>query len=125
MTAQVYFFKTLYTNTPDSPDPTTYFEGWTCDQINSQANSWQGGNDSRYCNPDYDALYEAYKSEFDLAKRAEMAIQLNDILVNDVAIIPLINRQTPSAKAKNVEGPTYNTFDSSNLWNIATWKRSE
>ena len=114
----------MYTNGPSEPDPTSYFEGWTCDKINSQANSWQGGNDGRYCNPDYDALYELYKSEFDLTKRAEMAIQLNDILVNDVAIIPLMNRATPSAKAKNVEGPTFNTFDS-NIWNIATWKRSE
>ena len=114
----------MYTNGPESPDPTSYFEGWVCDKVNSQANSWQGGNDGRYCNPEFDALYEQYKSEFDLVKRAEMAIQLNDILVNDVAIIPLINRATPSAKTKNLEGPTFNTFDS-NLWNIATWKRTE
>jgi len=47
---------------------------------------------------------------------------MNDLLVNDVAVIPLINRRTPNAKLKNLEGPTFNTFDSS-IWNIATWRR--
>jgi peptide/nickel transport system substrate-binding protein len=112
----------MYTNGPEGPDPTSYFEGWTCEKINAADNNWQGGNDGRYCNEEFDALYNAYKAEFDQAKRVEMAIQLNDILINDVAIIPLINRATPSGKAKSLVGPTYNTFDS-NLWNIATWKR--
>ncbi len=112
----------MYTNGPESPDPTSYFEGWVCDKVNSSANQWQGGNAGRYCNEEYDAVYAAYKTEFDQAKRAELAIQLNDILVNDVAIIPLINRFTPQGKTKSLEGPTHNTFDSL-LWNIASWKR--
>ena len=32
------------------------------------------------------------------------------------------NRVTPNGKAKNLEGPTYNTFDST-FWNINTWQR--
>ncbi len=112
----------MYTNGPDGPDPTGYLGGWQCEKVNSAANKWQGGNDGRYCNKDYDALYASYAKEFDPAKRAEMAIQLNDIIANDIGLIPLINRVTPSGKAKNVEGPTYNTFDS-NLWNVAIWKR--
>ncbi len=112
----------MYTNGPENPDPTGYLGGWPCDKVNSKSNSWQGGNDGRWCNKDYDALYASYLKELDPSKRAELAIQLNDTLVNDVGLIPLINRATPSGKTKNLEGPTYNTFDS-NLWNIATWKR--
>ncbi|MFN8443665.1 MAG: peptide ABC transporter substrate-binding protein [Caldilineaceae bacterium] len=112
----------MYTNGPESPDPTGYLGGWQCSKVNSKANSWQGGNDGRWCNKDYDALYATYLKELNPTKRAELAIQLNDILVNDVGLIPLINRATPSGKTKNLEGVTYNTFDS-NLWNIATWKR--
>ena len=37
-------------------------------------------------------LTQQFAKEFDPAKRAELAIKLNDMLVNDVAIIPLINR---------------------------------
>ena len=113
----------MYTNGPEGPNPTSYFQGWACDKVNSKANQWQGTNDGRYCNKEYDALYAQYAKEFDEAKRKEMAIQLNDTLVNDVAIIPLINRFTPNGKLKNLEGPTYNTFDS-NIWNIQLWKRT-
>jgi peptide/nickel transport system substrate-binding protein len=112
----------MYTNGPEGPDPSGYLGNWVCDKVNSQANSWQGGNDGRWCNPEYDALYATYLTELDPTKRAELAIQLNDFIINDVALIPLINRVTPSAKAKNIEGPTFNTFDS-NLWNIASWSR--
>ena len=112
----------MYTNGPESPDPTSYFEGWTCEKANAKANNWQAGDASRYCNPDYDALYATYKVEFDQAKKAEMAIQLNDMLISNVVIIPLVNRFTPQGKTKSLEGPTYNTFDSG-LWNIASWKR--
>jgi peptide/nickel transport system substrate-binding protein len=114
----------MYTNGPEGPSPTSYFEGWTCDKVNAAENQWQDGNDGRYCNPEYDDLFASYSKEFDPAKRAEMAIQLNDTLVNDIAIIPLINRFTPQGKVKNLEGPTYSTFDSV-LWNIQNWKRTE
>ncbi|MFN8465832.1 MAG: peptide ABC transporter substrate-binding protein [Caldilineaceae bacterium] len=114
----------MYTNSPDSPDPAYYFAGWQCDKANSKANNWQGGNAGRYCNKDFDAAYAEFAKEFDPAKRAELAIGLNDMLVDDVAIIPLINRVTPSGKAKDIVGPTYNTFDS-NLWNVGTWSRQE
>ena len=90
----------------------------------SQTNTWQSPNYSRYCNAEFDKLAGQYVKEFDPARRDELAITMNDFLINDVAVIPLINRVTPSGKAKNLEGPTYQTFEG-NLWNIATWKRAE
>jgi len=112
----------MYTNGPDGTDSQAYLEGWTCAKVNSAENKWNGGNDGRYCNKDYDKLFEQYKAEFDTDKRNALAIQLNDFLVNDVAIIPLINRRTPNAKIKELQGPTANTFDSG-LWNIQTWHK--
>ena len=113
----------MYTNGPSDTDPQAYFDGWTCAKVNSSANQWNAGNDGRYCSKDYDDLYAQFKAELDRTKRAELAIQLNDTLINEVAIIPLINRFTPNGKAKNLDGPTYNTFDSG-LWNIQDWKRT-
>ena len=112
----------MYTNGPTDPDPTTYFEGWICDKVNAAENKWNDGNDGRYCNKEYDALYDQYKKEFDLTKRNALAIQMNDLLVNDVAVIPLINRFTPNGKLKELVGPTYSTFDSV-LWNIHEWHK--
>ena len=114
----------MYTTTPDSPDPTYFFTDYTCPEVAAAANQWQSANYSRYCNPEYDALYSEFAQEFDPARRTELAIQLNDFLVQtDYAVIPLINRFTPSGKAKNLEGPTFSNFDSV-LWNIDQWKRT-
>lgn len=112
----------MYTNGPTTTDPQAYLDAWTCAQRSSSANQWNGNGDGRYCNPEYDALFEQLKGELDPAKRAELAIQMNDILSTDVAVIPLINRRTPNAKLKALNGPTFNTFDSS-IWNIATWSK--
>jgi peptide/nickel transport system substrate-binding protein len=112
----------MYTFGPASPDPQSYLEGWICAEVSSAANRWNGNNVSRYCNPAYDALFEQLKTEFDPQRRTQLAIQMNDLLVNDIVEIPLINRYTPAVKLKNLTGPTFNTFDSS-LWNIATWRR--
>ncbi len=112
----------MYTNGPDGVDSQAYLEGWTCGKVNSAENKWNGGNDGRYCNKDYDALFAQYKAEFDTAKRTALAIQLNDLLVSDNAVIPLVNRRTPNAIINGLTGPTYNTFDSG-LWNIDSWHK--
>jgi peptide/nickel transport system substrate-binding protein len=119
---KMYVDLQMYTNSNTSPDPTSYFEGWTCAKMNSAENRWQGGNDGRYCSEEYDATYAALATELDPAKRVELFVKLNDILINDVAVIPLISRDTPQAKLKELNGPTYTNFDSV-LWNIQTWSK--
>ena len=112
----------MYTNSNESPDPTSYFQGWTCEFVSSSANQWNNG-DNRYCSEEYDALFAAYAAELDPAKRAAAAIALNDKLIADNVVFPLVNRSTPQVKLKTLEGPTFDpTFDSL-LWNIAEWKR--
>jgi peptide/nickel transport system substrate-binding protein len=112
----------MYTNSPTNPDPTSYFDGWTCAQIASKANQWKLANSNRYCSKDYDALMDQAKKETDPAKRKDLFIKLNDKIVNDVVVIPLIDRTTPEGKAKDLQGPTGNTFDT-NFWNIAEWHK--
>lgn len=112
----------MYTNGPNDTDPQSYFDSWQCEKANSSKNQWNGNNDGRYCSKEFDATFAQFKAELDLAKRAELAIKLNDILVRDNAIIPLINRFTPNGVANDLKGPTFNSFDSS-LWNIQDWHK--
>jgi peptide/nickel transport system substrate-binding protein len=113
----------MYTNGPSSTDPQPYLQAWTCDEVASSANQWNGNGDGRFCDPEYDALFAEFAAELDITRRAELAIALNDFLIENNVVIPLINRQTPNAKLKNLEGPTFNTFDSS-IWNIQDWRRT-
>lgn len=118
---KMYVDLQMYTNGPTTTDPQTYLSAWTCENMNSSANNWNGTNDGRFCDPEYDALIAQFDSELDPAKRVEIALQANAMLTEKGAVIPLINRRTPNAKGKNLDGPTFNTFDSS-IWNIQDWK---
>ena len=112
----------MYTNSPSDPIPVSYFDGWTCAQASAKANGWNFANDGRYCNKDYDALVDQMRKETDQAKLKELFIKANDMLVNDVAVIALIDRTTPQGKSKDLKGPTGSTFDSQ-LWNIEKWSK--
>ncbi len=76
-------------------------KAWTCAEAAQMANNWALSNWSRYCNPEYDALYDQAANELDPEKRRQLFIQLNDLLIEDVALIPLVHsarplRSTPS-----------------------------
>ena len=112
----------MFTNSSDS-DPTSYFSAWTTAQATAKANNWQFGNYNRYQNPDYDKIFDQLKKETDTAKRAQLAIQLNDILTKDVVNIPLVNRtNTTSGVSKSLKGVDPSPWDSE-MYNIADWTK--
>jgi peptide/nickel transport system substrate-binding protein len=114
----------MYTNGSEQPDLTNYLAGWTTGRIASKANQWHGDNYHRYSNPEFDKLWQQYKTETDPAKRNQIAIQMNDILVGDVVVIPLVARTQPTdGKSKQLQGTVPNPWDSV-LWNIADWTKT-
>lgn len=114
----------MYTNNFDGTDPEKYMAGWMCDKFPSPANGWQGENIVRYCNPAYDELVKKLGTTSKLEDRAAISIQLNDMLSNDVAQIPLIHRGQPSAVNNTLLGVKMNAWDSE-LWNVADWSRAK
>ena len=110
----------MYTNTFSGTDPETYMANWTCKQVSRKANTWGGGNMPRYCNPDYDALSAEMATTANLDDRIRLAKAMNDMLMQDYAMIPLIHRGGVSAFSNAVVGPNGNEWDSE-LWNIAEW----
>ena len=111
----------MFTTGNSSPDPSTYMKTYTCDEIPQKANNWSGDNYSRYCNPEYDQLWEAATKELDPKKRQEMFIQMNDILVNDFVVIPLVHRADVTAISNRLQGFELTPWDR-NTWNIKDWK---
>jgi peptide/nickel transport system substrate-binding protein len=110
----------MYTNNFSGTDPETYMANWTCKQVSRRANTWGGGNMPRWCNPDYDALSAEMSTTADLDDRIRLAKAMNDMLMQDYAMIPLVHRGGVSAFSNVIEGPRGNEWDSE-LWNIAEW----
>lgn len=113
----------MFTNGAESPDPTNYLQGWTTQRIKTKADNWSGDNYERWSNKDYDDLFAQLKKETDPAKRNEIAIKMNDMLVSDVVVIPLVARKQPTdAASKALKGLKPNPWDSV-LWNLAEWTK--
>jgi len=106
------------------PDPTAYLaDSWTTAEIASKANNWLLGNRGRYSNKDLDAIVAQLRTETDAAKRAQLVIRANDLLVQDVAVIPLVQRAVvTSGVAKSLKGVEPSPWDSE-MYNIAEWRK--
>jgi peptide/nickel transport system substrate-binding protein len=113
----------MYTNNFEGTDPEAYMGGWACSTIPTADNQWVGNNISRWCNEEYDALLAELATTADLAKRAEISIMLNDMLVQNYVEMPLVHRGSLSAHANSLLGVRMNPWDSE-LWNLADWSRS-
>jgi peptide/nickel transport system substrate-binding protein len=113
----------MYTSGNNSPDPGSYMKYFTCSEIPQKANNWSGDNNGRYCSKEYDALWQQSTKELDAKKRQELFIQMNDMLVNNTILIPLVHRADVAAFSNNLSGYELTPWDR-NTWNIKDWKRS-
>ena len=114
----------MYTNFFEGTDPQAYLSGWLCDKIPSPKNGWQGANYARYCDADYDKMIATLSKTQAPNDRAKLVKALNDKLVNDGVVIPLVYRGLTSAYSNRLAGVRQNAWDSE-LWNIADWSRAK
>ncbi len=90
--------------------------------IAQKSNNWSGNNYTRWANDDFDALLEAARREPDGETLIQQLIDLNDLIVNDVAIIPLvqIGQNVGYSKRLNPANFGWTPFEYQ-YWNIANW----
>lgn len=113
----------MYTTGSFSPDPSAFMKSWTSDQVPQKANNWSGANDIRWQSEEYDALFQQATTELDPAKRTELFIAMNDMLINEYVIIPLIHRTGITAASNSMEGIELSAWES-NVWMIKDWARA-
>ena len=106
-----------------TPDFTNYLGGWTSKQAASKTNNWNAANFSRYQNPQFDAIVESLRREIDPAKRADLFVQANDILILDVVTIPLVSRPQVSSGIANTLRNVVPTGWDSEMYSVADWSR--
>ena len=85
----------------DYVDPMTFLDLWV---------TGGGNNDAGYSNAEYDALVNQAKAEGDEAKRWELMRQAEDILMEDMPIIPLYYYTKVKAAKPEVKGVRVSTL---------------
>ena len=112
----------MYANGTSSIDPQDYLASWLTTGIPGSGNDWSGSNVSRWSNQKYDDLHEELKRTPIGPDRENLVIQMNDMLVQNHVVIPLVNRAFVSAFSNSLKGVRVNGWDSE-LWNIHEWYR--
>jgi len=92
----------MFASTMGEPDPGTFMERFVSWQIASKANKWQGRNIVRWNSPEFDKLFRAAEVAVDPLQRAALFIQMNDLAVKNVAVIPLMSRRRVSGVARKL-----------------------
>lgn len=113
----------MFTNGASTILQDDYVVNWISDEIKTKKDNWSGNNYERWSNKDYDALYNQFLKELDETKRNDLIVKMNDLLVSDVVVIPLVARTQPTdGRSKALKGVIPNAWDSV-LWNIADWQK--
>ncbi len=112
----------MYANNFDGTDPQSYLGQYTCDKAPRPDTQWQGENISRFCSEDFDKLYKELERTAEASERHRISKELNDMIVSNGALIPLVHRGRVSGKSNTLGGVVLNVWDSE-LWNVADWYR--
>ena len=111
----------MYTTTMQQPDPSLFMRQFLTAEIASKANKFQGRNITRWQSADYDKLFEQADKELNPVKRAALFIAMNDLVIKNIVVIPVVTRPTVSAIAKNLHAPI-SGWDN-NTYALAEWYR--
>ncbi len=93
----------MYTVTMPQPDPQVFMQQWVSWEKATKDNKWQGRNIIRWENADYDKAFREAEAELDPVKRGALLISMNDMVVNDFAVIPLLARRQVNGANKKLK----------------------
>ncbi|HYC34938.1 MAG TPA: peptide ABC transporter substrate-binding protein [Usitatibacter sp.] len=111
----------MYGTNMRQPDPDLFMTQFVSTEASSKANKWQGRNISRWRNEEYDRAYRAAESELDAVKRAALFVRMNELIIDNRGVIPLMSRYEVNAVANKLQVPL-SGWDS-NLWLLKDWFR--
>jgi peptide/nickel transport system substrate-binding protein len=94
------------------------FVSWAIPQ---KANNWAGQNVVRWANAEYDQLWKQARTELDPVKRAALFIRMNDLIVEDVVVIPVVWPKPVYAVSHTLRLP--NSSWMGGLADLAYWYR--
>jgi len=111
----------MYNTTMPQADPQFFMNQYVSWQVANKENKWQGRNVSRWQNKEYDEIYKQVEQELDAVKRAALFIKLNDLVVSDNYIQPIIARTRVAALGGKITAHI-SGWDN-DLWQLASWYR--
>jgi peptide/nickel transport system substrate-binding protein len=109
----------MYTTTMTMPDPELFMNQFTSWEAASKDNKWQGRNVTRWKNEEYDKLFRTAEAEMDPVKRAALFIKMNDLVIQNAVVIPVVARPRVAAVSNRLRAEQ-SGWDS-DFWALQNW----
>ena len=119
--AKFYTDLQMYTTTMGEPDPAVFMRQFLSWEVAAKDNKWQGRNITRWRSAEYDTAYKAAEGELDPVKRAALFIKMNDMVVGDQVVVPVVYRPRVSAMSRQLRA-SISGWDN-DLWDLQNWYR--
>jgi peptide/nickel transport system substrate-binding protein len=119
--AKFYSDIQMFNTNMGAPDPEVFMRRFVSWEVASKDNKWQGRNIPRWRSEEYDSAFRAAESELDPVKRAALFIKMNDMVVQDPVVIPVVYRPLAAAISHKLHA-TLNGWDNT-FWNLKDWYR--
>jgi peptide/nickel transport system substrate-binding protein len=111
----------MYTTTMTQPDPELFMNQFTSWEVASKDNKWQGRNITRWRSEEYDKTYRAAEGEMDPVKRAALFIKMNDLVIQNQVVVPVVLRPRVAAVSSRLRAEQ-SGWDS-DFWALQNWYR--
>jgi peptide/nickel transport system substrate-binding protein len=119
--AKFYSDLQMFTTTMGEPDPGVFMRQFNSWEAASKENKWQGRNITRWRSEEYDKTFRAAESELDPVKRVALFVKMNDLVVGEPVVIPVVYRPRVSAISRQLAARV-SGWDN-DLWDLKNWYR--
>ena len=113
----------MYTTTMTQPDPQRFMDQFTSWEVAAKDNKFALTNKTRWRNEEYDKTWKAAESEMDPVKRAALFVKMNDLVIQNIVVIPVVLRPRVSAISNRMRDAVQSGWDS-DFWALAYWSKA-
>jgi peptide/nickel transport system substrate-binding protein len=112
----------MFTTTMTQPDPQRFMDQFVSWEVAAKENKWAGRNPTRWRNEEYDRTWKAAEAEMDPVKRAALFIKMNDLVIQNVVVIPVVFRPRVAAISNRMRDVVQSGWDG-DFWALAYWSK--
>jgi len=113
----------MYTTTMTQPDPQRFMDQFTSWEVTAKDNKFALTNKTRWRNEEYDKTWKAAETEMDPVKRAALFVKMNDLVIQNVVVIPVVFRPRVAAISNRLRDAVQSGWDS-DFWALAYWSKA-
>jgi peptide/nickel transport system substrate-binding protein len=113
----------MYTTGMGAPDPQQFMIQFLSVEAAAKDNKWAGRNITRFRSEEYDRLWRAAETEMEPIKRAALFIKMNDLVIQNVAVINVLWRNGVGAAGARLNGMDLSGWDST-FWHLPYWYKA-